>query len=395
MTGIGQAGAPLSGVRVLEFAGLGSAPFATMMLADMGADVIRIDRADGIRGSLPIPTHADILRRGRRSIAIDLKHPRASEIVLPLVKDADALVEGFRPGVMERLGLGPDPCLAMNPRLVYGRATGWGQTGPMAEKVGHDINYIAVGGILAHVGRKDAPPTVPLALAGDFGGGGMVLAFGLVCALFEAMRSECGQVVDAAMIDGASLLMSAVWGMSAAGIFDQAARGGNMVDSGSPYYDTYRCRDGRYLAVGAIEPKFYREFLDGLGLDSEHYLAHQLDREHWPQAKHDIQQVVRMRDLAEWCLLFEHRDACVSPVLTMAEAARHPHALARESFVDVAGIVQPAPAPRLTRTPAVPVRPVEPGGTSTRTILSELGFGDDAIAEFIVDDVVTEPQQRG
>jgi alpha-methylacyl-CoA racemase len=360
---------PLRGLRVIEMAGIGPGPFCAMLLADMGADVIRIDR----RGTAPEPAHGElrtaVMNRGRRSIALDLKQPAALEVVLALVHSADVLLEGFRPGVMERLGLSPDVCLARNPRLVYGRMTGWGQQGPLAPAAGHDINYIALSGALSALGTPETP-VPPLNLVGDFGGGAVMLAFGIACALLEARASGQGQVVDAAMVDGAALLMSMFYGMHAGGRWHE--RGNNLLDGAAPFYGCYRCADGKWVAVGAIEPQFYALLMQMLELPLAEWPQH--DRARWPQLK----QVMALRFAAktrdEWCALLEGSDACFAPVLGLDEAPGHAHNRARANFVEVDGVVQPAPAPRFSRTPGAVQRPPEAPGRHTESILGELGF---------------------
>jgi alpha-methylacyl-CoA racemase len=344
---------PLDGVRVLEIASLAPAPFGCMVLADLGAEVLCVDRAaGGVRRGQPLGAP---LGRGRRSVAVDLKHPDGPAAVLRLVESADVLVEGFRPGVTERLGIGPEACQARNPRLVYARMTGWGQDGPLAQRAGHDINYIAVAGALEPIGRPGEPPVPPLNLVGDFGGGGMLLALGVVAALFERERSGAGQVVDVAMVDGAALLTGFVHGMRAAGMWSDR-RGENLLDGSAPFYDTYETADGRYVAVGAIEPAFYAALLAGLGLDGED-LPGQLDRDGWPAVRARFAAVFAGRTRDEWAAHFAGTDACVTPVLAPGEAPGHPHNTARGTFFTADGAVQPAPAPRFSRTPGE-ARPV-------------------------------------
>ncbi len=343
---------PLSGLKVVEMAGLGPAPFCTMMLADMGAQVIRIERPPS--GAPPIVAGAfDVTARGRPALALDLRQPQAITTVLDLVAGADILIEGFRPGVMERLGLGPEVCLQRNPRLVYGRMTGWGQTGPLSKTAGHDINYVALTGVLHAIGSPDRPPTVPLNLVGDFGGGAMMLAFGVMCAVHESRQSGHGQIVDAAMTDGAALLAAMMFGMKAAGAWTNR-RGGNLLDGGAPFYATYTCADGKYLAIGPLEPQFYAQLLEHCGLVDDPVFAAQNDTSRWPQMKQRLTEVFGSRSRDEWCTVFEGSDACVAPVLDWDEASGHPHNQARETFVTVDGVVQPAPAPRFSRTPAKP-----------------------------------------
>ena len=365
---------PLSGIRILEFAGIGPGPFCAMLLADMGAEVVRIDRAQNARGGDPALPPSDPLLRGRRNIAFDLKQPQAIEAVLRLVANADALLEGFRPGVMERLGLGPDVCLARNPRLVYGRMTGWGQDGPLAQAAGHDINYIALAGALEPIGRRGQPPLPPLNLVGDFGGGGMLLAFGVLAGLLEAKRSGQGQVVDAAMVDGAALLMSMFWGMRHSGFWSEE-RGTNLLDTGAHFYEVYECADGKYISLGSIEPQFYAELLKLSGLDVEKLPA-QMDRSQWPAMKQRIGALVKARSRDEWCRIMEGSDVCFAPVLAMSEAPAHPHNASRKTFIEIAGMTQPAPAPRFSRTPPEVVRPPAHAGQHSVEVLAGWGFSD-------------------
>ncbi|WP_322749637.1 MULTISPECIES: CaiB/BaiF CoA-transferase family protein [unclassified Frankia] len=347
-------GGPLRGVRVVELAGQGPGPFAAMLLADMGADVLSVDRSPETRVELA----PALLARGRRTVTVDLKDPAGVAAVLALTDAADAFIEGYRPGVAERLGVGPDVCLARNPGLVYGRMTGWGQDGPYARSAGHDINYIALAGALDPIGREGQAPVPPLNLVGDFGGGGMLLAFGVMCALFEAKASGLGQVVDAAMVDGAALLMMMTHEMRAAGQWD-GPRGTNVLDTGAPFYNVYETADGRYVAVGAIENNFYRTLLELVGLDPVDP-ATQWDKAGWRPMKARLAEVFRTRTRDEWCALLEHTDACFAPVLSMDEAPSHPHIAYRETFTDSGGAVRPAPAPRFSRTPAsTPPGPVE------------------------------------
>jgi alpha-methylacyl-CoA racemase len=368
---------PLQGLRLLEISGIGPGPYCAMVLADMGAEVVRIVRpGPGQFGGRP--TH-DLLSRSRRSICVDLKRREGIDTILRLCDQADGIFEGFRPGVMERLGLGPDVCLARNPRLVYGRMTGFGQEGPLAQAAGHDINYIAVSGVLAHIGRAGQPPTPPINLIGDFGGGGLLLAFGMVCALLERVRSGKGQVVDAAMVDGAAALMTIFHGAQQAGFWKDAV-GTNMLDSGAPFYDAYETSDGKYVAIGSIEPQFYAELLQKLGLDGED-LPDQNDPAGWPVLRKRFTDVFRSRTRDEWCQVLEGSDACFAPVLTMAEARVHPHNRARNAFVDVAGVAQPRPAPRFSRTEADVPRPASAGGADTEEVLREWGFADAEVAQ--------------
>ena len=366
---------PLDGIRVVEFAGIGPGPFAGMMLADHGAEVIRIDRG---RPGLGFSADArDPLLRSRRSVALDLKNPAAIEAVRRIVKDADAIIEGFRPGVMERLGLGPDVLLADNPRLVYGRMTGWGQTGPMAPEPGHDINYIAVSGVLHALGRAGEKPTPPINLAGDFGGGGMFLVFGLLAALLHAQRTGEGQVVDAAMTEGSSVLMSMMWGFRAMGRWKDE-RGTNLLDTAAHFYDTYETADGKYVSLGAIEPQFYAEFRQVAGLDDAKWDA-QMDARQWPALKEELTALFRTRTRDEWVALFKGHDICFAPVLGFDDALADPHNVARGAFVNAGGVDQPAPAPRysVSRT----VAPRMAGEREDAAVLRHLGFSDAEVAD--------------
>lgn len=369
---------PLAGFRIIELAGLGPAPFGAMMLADMGAEVIRVDRPDAVTAAAPIATTPagpswDVLGRGRRSIAIDLKHPDGVATVLALVERADALIEGFRPGVTERLGIGPEPCLERNPRLVYGRMTGWGQDGPNASLPGHDINYLALSGTLSAIGRRGEAPVVPLNLVADFGGGGLLLAFGVVCGLLEARRSGCGQVVDAAMVDGSALLATMIHGLRSAGLW-RDERGANLLDSGAWFYEVYETADGGHLAVGALEPKFLAELLRLTGLDAGAEGPGQFDQARWPDMKERLAAVFKTKTRDQWCALLEHSEACVTPVLGLGEAPQHPHNAQRGTFTEVAGVVQPAPAPRFSRTPGSIERAAPHAGRHTAAILADWGF---------------------
>ena len=365
---------PLDGVRIVELAGIGPAPFAAMVLADLGADIVRVDRAGGGSGF----DRFDVLNRGRRSIAVDLKHPHGVEVVLRLAAESDVLIEGFRPGVAERLGVGPAPCLDRNPRLVYGRMTGWGQEGPYAAEAGHDITYAAVAGALAHIGRAGQPPTPPLNLVADFGGGGMLLALGVVSAVLSARQTGEGQVVDAAMVDGVALLMAPFFMAMRSGYFTNE-RGTNLLDSGAPFYDSYLCADGRYVAVGAIEPQFYAALVAGLGLEAE-TLGAQNDKASWPAVRERFAAVFLTRTRDEWVAHFAGRDACVAPVNTTEETLADPHLVARGTVVEVDGVPQPAPAPRFGRTPAAVDRPAPGAGEHTDEVLAGLGYAPDAVA---------------
>jgi alpha-methylacyl-CoA racemase len=369
---------PLTGIKVIEVAGIGPCPFAAMMLSDMGAEVIRVERVEAAGAGSGDSYGTDLLNRGRHSLGVDLKHPGGVHAFLRLVDRADVLIEGFRPGVMDRLGLGPAACMGRNPRLVYGRMTGWGQDGPYAMTAGHDINYLAVSGILAAIGRHGQPPTPPLNLVGDFGGGGMLLAFGVACALLERHVSGVGQVVDAAMIDGASVLSTVIHSQLAAGQWKEH-RGVNLLDSGAPFYDAYECSDGRYVALGAIEPKFYAKFAKASGLAEQPDLPEQYDRESWPELRRRIGALFKTRSRDEWCAMVDGHDTCLAPVLSLSEAPAHPHNIARATFVEAGGIVQPAPAPRFSRTPgAIRHPPVRPG-ENTGQVLSQWGLEESEI----------------
>jgi alpha-methylacyl-CoA racemase len=373
---------PLDGIKIVELAGIGPAPYGAMLLADLGADVIRIDRSSGVNafgnvtGAEP---PADLLARGRRSVAVDLKHPDGVATVLDLVAGADVVIEGFRPGVMERLGLGPDVCLARNPKVVFARMTGWGQDGPYAASAGHDINYIALAGALEPLGRAGEQPTPALNLIGDFGGGGMMLAMGVCAALVEVSRSGEGQVIDAAMIDGAASLMTMTWSFKHMGIWEDE-RGTNMLDTGAHFYDTYETSDGKYVSIGSIESQFYAELLRITEIDPDS-LPKQMDRSEWPALKERFAEVFKTKTRDEWCALMEHTDVCFAPVLTMDEAPLHPHIAQRGTFTEVAGLVQPAPAPRFSRTPGSIERPPPHAGQHTDDVLAEWGLSPERIAE--------------
>ncbi len=368
---------PLKGIKVIELAGIGPGPFCGMMLSDMGAEVIRVERANLVQlGSPPAPA-ADVLNRGRRNIAVDLKHPDGIETVLKLVEGADVLIEGYRPGVTERLGVGPDACLARNPRLVYGRMTGWGQDGPLAHTAGHDINYIALAGALDPIGRAGEAPVPPLNLVGDFGGGGMFLAFGIAAALVERASSGRGQVVDAAMVDGVATLMGIFHGLNAIGVWNEE-RGTNLLDSGAHFYDVYETSDGKYVSIGSIEKQFYAELLRLTGLDAGD-LPKQMDRSQWPVLKERLRKVFKGKTRDEWCEIMEGTDVCFAPVLSINEAPDHPHNVARGTFQEVMGVKQCAPAPRFSRTvPETQGPPSSPGG-ATDAVLTEFGFSTEQI----------------
>ena len=363
---------PLHGVRILEIAGIGPGPFAAMMLADMGAEVVRVERVQAVRDDATGP-HWDVMLRGRRNVALDLKHADGVETLLSLVERADVVIEGFRPGVMERLGVGPEVCLARNPKLVFGRMTGWGQEGPYASSAGHDINYIALAGALAHFGRAGEPPTPPLNMVGDFGGGGMLLAFGVVCALLEAQRSGKGQVIDAAMVDGSAVLMSMFWAYRNVGMFDEHARGVSLLDTGAHFYDVFECADGEWVSVGSIEPQFYALLLEKTGLTGDPEFTNQMDKTQWPTLKRKLAEVFKTKTQSQWNEIMEGTDVCYAPVLRMSEAAQHPHNVARNTFIEVAGVTQPAPAPRYSRTATdLPTAPAH-AGQHTRAVLGDWG----------------------
>jgi len=371
---------PLTGVKVLELAGIGPGPFCGMLLADMGADVLRVDRLQVSDLGLPTEPKHDVLGRGRRSVALDLKRPESVQLVLDLAAKADALIEGFRPGVTERLGLGPKECLARNPRLVYGRITGWGQDGPLAQAAGHDINYIALSGTLHAIGRKGEAPVPPLNLVGDFGGGGMFLAFGIACALLEARASGKGQVIDAAMTEGAMNLAAMFFGRTAAALW-RDERGTNVLDTGAPWYNVYETADGKHVAIGAIEARFYTELIGRLGLDAA-TLPGQHDRNGWPRLQSAFAAAFKMKTREEWCREMEGTDVCFAPVLSFTEAPAHAHNRARGAFVEVDGVVQPAPAPRFSRTPGAVLRGAPERGQGGVQALTDWGFDARTIAEF-------------
>ncbi len=369
---------PLNGKKIVEIAGIGPAPFAAMMLADMGAEVIRVSRPSGSMLSMAQNEKLDFGNRGKRCIALNLKDPHAADVVLRLVESADAIIEGYRPGVMEKLGLGPEVCLARNPRIVFGRMTGWGQDGPLGNAAGHDLNYIALTGALHAIGEKGQKPVVPLNLIGDFGGGGMLLAFGVVCAMLEAQASGAGQVVDAAMVDGASALMSMMYGAFQSGFWHNA-RGSNMLDGGAHFYGVYETADGKYVSIGSIEPQFYALLLEKLGLAGEE-LPHQHDTRHWDALKQRFAEIFRSRTRDDWCRLMEGTDICFAPVLGFDEITRHPHIKARGTFIEDDGVWQPAPAPRFSRSAPERPAPAVAIGADTDIVLAEAGFSAEQIA---------------
>ena len=370
---------PLQGVKILEIAGIGPGPFASMMLADMGAELIRVDRADRVRDGDRSTPPRDPMSRGRRSVAVNLKSAEGVEAVLKLVEGCDALIEGFRPGVMERLGLGPDACLARNPRLVYGRMTGWGQDGPMAQAAGHDINYISLAGVLDHIGRAGERPLPPLNLVGDFGGGGMLMAFGVACALVETARSGQGQVIDCAMVDGSAALMQMMYGMRAMGVWSDE-RGANLLDTGAHFYDVYETKDGKHVSIGSIEPQFYAELLEKTGLAGEELPA-QMDRSQWSKLHERLKAIFKSKTRDEWCELMEGSDVCFSPVLSMGEAPEHPHNVHRGTFLERDGVVQAAPAPRFSRTAPEVTRSAPHIGEHTDEVLAEFGVAGAEISK--------------
>ena len=381
---------PLKGVKIIEIAGIGPGPFCGMMLADMGAEVIRVHRIGGQPG---LTGGRDVMARGRRTIAVDIRRPEGANVVLKLCEKGDALFEGFRPGVAERLGIGPAECMARNPKLVYGRMTGWGQDGPMANAAGHDINYISLSGVLHAIGRKGDRPVPPLNLVGDFGGGGMLLAFGLVCGILEARRSGKGQVIDAAVLDGSALLMAAFFSYRKLGLFREE-RGTNLLDGGAHFYDSYETKDGKWISIGSIEPQFYSLLLQKADLDAG-YFAAQRDTSKWPEYKEKIIQVFKSKTREEWCTLMEGSDVCFSPVLSIDEAPNHPHNQARKVFVTVDGITQPSPAPRFSRTAPEISHGYRPPGWDTVSILNDCGFARTEIETLLAKDIVSASDRAG
>ena len=369
---------PLTGLRVVELASIGPGPLCAMLLADLGAEVIRIDRTEPSGLGVPMDVKFEVSGRNRRSVALDIKQPAGRDAAQRLIDRADVLIEGFRPGVAERLGLGPEACQARNPGLVFGRMTGFGQTGPLSQAAGHDLNYIALTGALHAMGGKEKP-IPPLNLVGDYGGGALYLAFGILAAVFERSRSGQGQVVDAAMVDGASSLMSIFFGMAASGAWNVHERAANLLDGGAPFYDTYATGDGQWVSIGSLEPKFFAELVQRIGLDTG-YLKRQYDRRCWLEMRVDITRLIAAKSRDEWSALLEGTDVCFAPVLRIDEVAQHPHAVARAAYIDIGGVTQPAPAPRFSRSqPTHPTAPVKPG-THTDSILAEAGFSADEIA---------------
>ncbi|MEQ1687547.1 MAG: CaiB/BaiF CoA-transferase family protein [Sphingopyxis sp.] len=363
---------PLAGIRIIEFAGIGPGPFCGMMLADHGAEVIRIDRP----GAATL--RQDPLARSRRSICLDMKNPGAVAIARDLCRSADGIIEGYRPGVMERLALGPDVLIADNGALVYGRMTGWGQDGPYAHAAGHDINYIALSGVLSTIGRSGEPPVPPVNYLGDFGGGGMMLAFAMVSAILGVKNGGKGQVIDCAMTDGSATLSAMIWGFRAAGIWSDT-RGANMLDGGAPYYDSYQCSDGRYVTIGAIEPQFYAALRSAIGLDADADFDQQNDKARWPMLKAKMTALFKTRTRDQWCEIMEMTDICFAPVLSMDEAPRHPHNVARQTFIDVGGTIMPAPAPRYSATVTDHPAPAPAPGADGEALLAEIGYDATAI----------------
>tara|TARA_R110000787_G_scaffold102680_5_gene208750 strand:- start:16403 stop:17572 length:1170 start_codon:yes stop_codon:yes gene_type:complete len=379
---------PLQGVKIIELAGIGPVPLCGMMLSDMGAEVIRVDRAVGAIGGISVERPYDVLGRGRKSIRVNLKDPEGVEVVYRLLETADALIEGFRPGVTERMGLGPDAVLARCPRIVYGRMTGWGQDGPIAHIAGHDINYIALAGSLSAIGNKGGKPVPPLNLVGDFGGGGMFLFGGVLCGIIEAMKSGKGQVVDAAMVDGAAVLTAAIYGFREQGLWDDE-RGNNFADGGAPFYDTYECADGKYISLGSIEPQFYAQLMQLGGFDAEDpVFKQQFNKANWPRSKALMTERFLTKTRDQWCEIMQQSDICFAPVLGMDEAPDHPHNIERNLFVEVDGWKQPAPAPRFNRTVQEIQGPTPIMGADTRQVMLEAGYSDDEVSRLIATNAV-------
>ena len=381
---------PLSGYRLIEIAGIGPTQLTGMLLADMGAEIVRIERLSPVDLGVPMPVRYKLMNRSRRSIAMDLKKPQGRDLILDMCAGADALFEGFRPGVMERLGLGPDQCMQRNRRLVYGRMTGWGQDGPLANTAGHDPNYIGIAGVLGCIGKKDEAPAYPLNLIGDFGGGALYLAMGLLAAMLEAAKSGKGQVVDAAMVDGAASMMTTFYGLLAAGIWKEQ-RSSNILDGGAHFVNTYQTKDKQYIVIGAIEDRFYQKLLDKLEITDADLRTQQHNQGRWPEFTDRLQEIFLTKTRDEWGKIFAGTDACFAPVLSLTEAARHPHAQARNSYADVDGITQPAPAPRFSRTPSgIQSPPAEPG-QHTEQVLQDWGFSEERIATLVDDNVINRP----
>ena len=367
---------PLSGKRIVEIAGIGPGPFCAMLLADLGAEVVRVDRASAVPDIMPDSPNLDLLNRGRRSVGVNLKTPEGIETVLKLVQESDALIEGFRPGVAERLGIGPEECLARNPKLIYGRMTGWGQEGTYSSMAGHDINYIALSGVLGMIGREGGKPIPPVNLVGDFGGGGMLLALGICAALVETAKSEKGQIIDAAMTDGSALLSTMMHSFKAMGMWGDRVT--NLLDTGAPFYDVFECADGEFISLGSIEPQFYSELLRITEIDQSEN-PKQMDRAKWAEMKSKIGDAIKGKTRSEWEELMEGTDVCFAPVLSMDEAYEHPHNKQRNTFIEIAGVMQPAPAPRFSRTPASVSSPPPHAGQHTEEVLAGLGLTKDEI----------------
>ena len=378
---------PLSGYRLVEIAGVGPTQLAGMLLADMGADIVRVERLNRIDLGVSMPSKFELMNRSRRSIAVDLRQPRGRDLILELCERADALFEGFRPGVMERLGLGPDECRQRNKKLVYGRMTGWGQDGPLAKTAGHDPNYIGIAGILGCIGKKNEAPTYPLNLIGDFGGGALYLAMGLLAAMLEAAKSGQGQVVDAAMVDGAASIMTCFYGLLAAGLWKEQ-RGHNVLDGGAHFVNTYQTKDNQYVVVAALEQRFYQELLDRLEITDPDLRVQQFNQDRWPEFTARFRQIFLTKTRDEWCEIFIDTDACFAPVLTLTEAVRHPHAQARNSYVTIDGISQPAPAPRFSRTRSEVQSPPAAPGQHTEEILLDWGVAGERITELLNANVI-------
>ena len=375
-----KAKGPLSGYKFIEIAGIGPTQLTGMLLADMGAEIVRVVRLSPVDLGVPMPDRYKLMNRSRRSVAVDLKKPQGRDIVLELCARADAIFEGFRPGVMERLGLGPDECMQQNERLVYGRMTGWGQDGPLAKTSGHDPNYIGIAGVLGCIGKKDEAPAYPLNLIGDFGGGALYLAMGLLAAMLEAAKSGKGQIVDAAMVDGAASMMTVFYGLLAAGLWKEQ-RGSNILDGGAHFVNTYRTKDDQYVVVAPIEGRFYNELLDRLEISDPDLRTQQHNRDRWPEFADRLQEIFLTKTRDEWCEIFDGSDACFAPVLSLTEATQHPHAQARNAYARVDGVIQPAPAPRFSRTPAEIQSPPLEAGQHTEEILRDWGFSEERIIE--------------
>ena len=371
---------PLSGYKLIEIAGIGPTQLTGMLLADMGAEIVRVVRLSPVELGVPMPDRYKLMNRSRRSVAVDLKKPQGRDIVLDLCERADAIFEGFRPGVMERLGLGPDECMQRNERLVYGRMTGWGQDGPLAKTSGHDPNYIGIAGVLGCIGKKDEAPAYPLNLIGDFGGGALYLAMGLLAAMLETAKSGKGQIVDAAMVDGAASMMTTFYGLLAAGLWKEQ-RGSNILDGGAHFVNTYRTKDDQYVVVAPIEGRFYNGLLDRLEISDPDLRTQQHNRDRWPEFADRLQEIFLTKTRDEWCEIFDGSDACFAPVLSLTEATQHPHAQARNAYASVDGVIQPAPAPRFSRTPAEIQSPPPEAGQHTEEILRDWGFSEERINE--------------